>query len=111
MDILTISWWIGAVGILIAIIGSISYIISLNILRGEIRPGLFFIFIASFVWVIYSIIMIVFALKGISITDTKWMIIPLACTLTSVLFSIGTMKLMKILKAIQLKDKERYAAS
>ncbi len=110
MDILIFSWWVGAAGAILSVGGGIYYMLSLNILRGEIRSSMIFMFLGSSIWVVYSIIMIIFVFKGINITDIKWMIIPLAYTLTSILFIIGTAKLMKILKTIQLKETEKLKA-
>ncbi len=107
VDTFILIWGIGITGTLVAMIGGVSYVISLNKIRGEIRPSLFFIFMASFIWILYSTLIIFFAFKKIDITDAKWLIIPIAYTLTSISYTIGTMKLMKMLEAIQSEENKK----
>ena len=107
VDTFILGWGIGIIGTLVAIAGGISYVISLSTLRGEIKSSLFFICMASFIWILYSTLMIFFAFKRINITDAKWLIIPVAYTLTSIFYTIGTTKLMKMFKLIRLEENKK----
>ena len=98
-SILLVGWSIGIIGAVIAIAGGIYFLLSLRAMGSEIKKGLSYIFIASFIWTVYSIIIIFFAVIELEITNTLWIIIPLFYTLTSVLFIIGTARLMNFFAA------------
>lgn len=102
MDWLIISWWAGIIGAVVASFGGVYFVIGLTkMTNSEIKNSLFFIFLASFIWTIYSILMIIFVLRGIGLENKLWMIIPLAYILTSISFIIGTGKLMAFLNSLQ----------
>lgn len=104
VDSIVFSWGIGVIGAILGIVGGVCYLISLSMMRGEIKSSMFFLFISSFTWIVYSIIMIFLVFKKMDMTNTIWIIIPLLYTLTSIFFIIGAMKLMKTIKSIQIKD-------
>ncbi|HDK42741.1 MAG TPA: hypothetical protein ENG87_05135 [Candidatus Pacearchaeota archaeon] len=101
VDSVIFSWGLGIIGAILGIVGGVCFLIRLSMMRGEIKKSLFFLFISNFIWIVYSIIMILLFFKKLDITNTIWIIIPLLYTLTSVFFIIGTLKLMNTIKSIQ----------
>ena len=100
MDIYTISWSIGIIGILVCIVGGVWYVNALRTISGALKESQLYIMFASSTWTLYSILMIYLGLKQVPLTNPIWYTVPIAYTITSIFFMTGTYKLVKAIKAL-----------
>jgi len=107
IDVLIISWGIGIIGIIVSLVGGIYFISSLRRFAGDMKKSLAYIFLASFIWILYSAILIVFGFMKLEITNKLWIIIPIAYTATAISYIIGTNKLINLLKKYEKNRKRK----
>jgi len=98
-DILLISWSIGVIGAVIGMAGGIYFLLSLRVMGEQIKKSMFYMFLGSFIWTVYSIVIIFYAFLEVDITNKLWIIIPISYTFASIGFIIGTSRLMRFFEA------------
>lgn len=84
-------------GTVIGIFGITFFLISLKKLGGMFKKSLIWIFAASFIWIIYSAVIIGFAIYNTAIQKVVLITLSLGYTLTTVIYLIGTKKLLDML--------------
>lgn len=112
-DFLIASWYIAALGAAISIAGGIYFVLSMRTMSKSIKRCMFYIFLASFIWIIYSIAMIFFSVLELEITNKLWIVVPIGYLFAAIFYFIGTSRLMKffrisenICKKIKIKGKK-----
>jgi len=96
-----IGWYIGIVGILVGMAGGIYFIKSVMEMEGELRGSIFYLVAASFIYVVFSSIMVVLGLIQYPIENYWWQIVPIIFTLSAIVFVYGSYKLVKLLERIK----------
>jgi Ca2+/Na+ antiporter len=101
-----IGWYIGILGILIGIAGGIYFMKSILSMEGELRTSIFYLVVASFIYVVFSSIMVVLGLVQYDINKIWWEIVPVLFTLSAIVFVYGSYRLVKLLSEIRNKGRE-----
>ncbi|MEK6757631.1 MAG: hypothetical protein AABX88_00745 [Nanoarchaeota archaeon] len=105
VSISLIGWSIGIVGSLIGIVGGIHFFLGLRDMNEVIKSHAIYIFISGLIWTMYNAFMIFFALMRLDIKNDLWAIVPISYAVTSILFLVGTINLLKFLKDKKLTKK------
>lgn len=100
METYTIIWSVGIIGILVAIVGGVWYVNALKGIGGAFRESQMYILIASSLWTLYSVLMVYLGITKTSLDNALWYIMPLAYTITAIVFITGTYKLVKTIKSL-----------
>lgn len=95
-----IGWYIGLAGILIGITGGIYFIKSVMNMEGDLKKSIFYLVAASFIYVVFSSIMVVLGLIQYPINESLWEIVPILYTLSSVVFVYGSYRLVKLIEGM-----------
>lgn len=95
-----IGWYIGVFGILVGIAGGIYFIKSVMNMQGDLKNSIFYLVAASFIYVVFSSIMVVFGLIQYSINELWWEIVPILYTFSAVVFVYGSYRLVKLIEVI-----------
>ena len=102
-----IGWYIGILGIFIGIIGGICFLLSYLLIEKQFKSNFFYLVVASFIYVIFSTIMIVLALQqNVDFESYAWQIIPILFTISTVFFVIGSTRLVGALNSIRSASQE-----
>lgn len=99
-----IGWYIGLLGILVGIAGGIYFIKSVINMEGDLKKSIFYLVVASFIYVIFSSIMVMFGLIQYPINEIWWEIVPALYTLSAIVFVCGSFKLVKLLETLSNKN-------
>jgi len=70
-------------------------------MEGELRGSTFYLVAASFIYVVFSSIMVVLGLIQYPIENYWWQIVPIIFTLSAIVFVYGSYKLVKLLERIK----------
>ena len=97
MEIITIAWGIGLLGIIAGIFGAIYFTLSLRQMSGNLKKSLMFLVISSLIYVVFSSLMVIYGLLKVEVTDIKWAIIPILFFINAVLYVVGSKKLVDLL--------------
>ena len=100
-----IGWYVGIFGILVGIAGGIYFIKSVMNMEGELKSSIFYLVAASFIYVVFSAIMVVLGLIQYSIDESWWELVPVLYTLSAIVFVYGSVKLVKLLENLEGKSK------
>ncbi len=101
--ILMMGWYMGIIGSVISIVGGIYFFLTLKTISRDIRDNMKYLFLASFIWILYSIFMIFLAFMEIDIHSILWIIVPIGYFLTTISYMIGTERLMNYFKLENMK--------
>src|SRR3989344_782855 len=103
--ILVIGWYMGIIGSVIATVGGIYFFLTLKTMSKDIRDSMKYMFLGSFIWILYSILMILFAFMEMDIHSNFWIVIPIGYLITTIFYMIGRGRLMNYFR---LKDTKIY---
>jgi len=95
-----IGWYIGVLGILVGIAGGFYFIKSVMNMRGDLKGSIFYLVAASFVYVVFSSIMVVLGVIQYPISKPWWQIVPILFTLSSIIFVYGSCRLVKLIEKL-----------
>ncbi len=98
-----IGWYVGLIGIFVGIIAGIYFIKSLLNMRGDLKKSIFYLASASFIYVVFSSVMVILGLIQYPITNLLWEIVPILFALSAFIFIIGSYKLVKLLNDLSEK--------
>ncbi len=93
-----IGWYIGVLAIVIGIIGGLYFFGSLDKLQGDLKYGIYILFLASFVYLVFSSLMVVLGLNRVSLDNFVWQLVPILFFLSTILFFWGAVKFLKVLE-------------
>ena len=106
MDVITIAWWIGALGIIAGIIGGIFFSLSLRKMAGELKSSLSYLVISSLIYVVFSSLMVIYGILQVEITDVKWAIIPVLFFINALFYGLGSKNLVNLLNNLSKGKKK-----
>ena len=98
-----IGWYIGILGILVGIAGGIYFIKSVINMQGDLKSSIFYLVAASFIYVVFSSIMVVLGLIQYPINETWWQIVPILFTLSAIIFVYGSYRLVRLIEGLGKK--------
>ena len=98
-----LGWYIGVIGIFVGVGGGIYFAKSLSRLAGELRWSLSNLVIASFVYIIFSSIMVTLGTLQEPITTELWQLVPILFFISTVFYISGALQLVKLLTKIPEK--------
>lgn len=96
-----IGWYIGLIGIVVGIAGGIYFMRAIMNMGGDLKSSIFYLVAASFIYVIFSSIMVVLGLIQYDIEGVWWEIVPILFALSSIIFVYGSYKLVSLLSGIK----------
>lgn len=96
-----IGWILGAVGVLMGLIGGIYFIGSLVHSKGDLKSSLSYLVFASLLYVIFSGVMIYFGISQYEISNPLWELVPILYFVSSIFFAIGSVKLVRLFKRLK----------
>lgn len=101
-----IGWYIGLIGILIGIIGGFFFLKSMLKMKGDLRKSLVGLVIASFIYVLFSSIIVILGLnKYVELNSIIWQAVPVLFTLSTICFFIGSKKLVTLLESLSQRQR------
>jgi hypothetical protein len=99
-----IGWYIGLVGILAGIAAGIYFIKSIVNMEGDLKKSIFYLVAASFVYVVFSSIMVIFGLIQYAIDEVWWQIVPVLFTISAIIFIYGSYRLVRLIEDLGGKE-------
>jgi len=94
-----IGWYLGVLGIIIGLVGSIKFFYSLQGLSGELRDSLLFLIIASIIYVVFSSIMVLLGVFQIQIDESIWQAVPVLYLISTIFFVVGANNFIQPVKS------------
>lgn len=98
-----IGWYLGIAGIFVGIAAGFYFIVSLSKMKGNLAMSMSFLVAASFIYVVFSSLMVILGFLGYEITNLLWQIIPTLFLISTVAFFIGTKQLVELVQELQKK--------
>ena len=97
-----IGWYIGIAGIFVGIVGGIFFLISYLLMQKRFKADFLFLVIASFIYVIFSTIMIILGLReNTDFQSDIWQLIPVLFAISTIFFVIGSVRLVGALNSVK----------
>lgn len=91
-----IGWYVGLIGLVLGIAGAFYFAKSLISMKGVLKESIFYLVFASFLYMLFSGLMIFLGLQQHSITDPFWELIPVLFFVSTLFFLIGSYKLVQL---------------
>ncbi len=100
VEFLTISWIIGIIGIIIGIIDTNLFFKGIHILKASYETKKTLIFLGVTIICVYSLLLTIIILGFLKVETTNklWIIFPLLCIPAGICWTIGTYKLLDLVK-------------
>lgn len=102
-----IGWYFGLGGILIGLAGGIYFVKSIMNMAGELKSSIFYLVAASFIYVLFSSIMVILGLIKYPLEELLWEIVPFLFFLSTILFVIGSYRLVILMSSLSKKGVRR----
>ena len=102
-----IAWYLGLIGIIFGIIGGIYFFKFLLSSPQQIKKGLAFLVIASFIYIILNALIISFKLLNYNLDHIYWQTVPIIFLISAIFFTIGSIKLVRLIKRISGKERKK----